>query len=372
MTHENNAEKTTIRLHESSADYVPFEGNLALAPPARHEWTSNDADALDFAKSVMRSESDAILAQIDRLDEQFCEAVALILDCQGRVVATGMGKAGLVARKVSATLSSTGSPSHFVHPGEAFHGDLGAIGSDDVVIAFSYSGETEEVKRILGPLSSRNIPIVSIVSTANSALGRASTVVLELGAVEEADSLKLAPSSSAAAMLATGDALALTASRLRGFRSEDFARFHPGGALGRSLTRVHELMRPLSMCRVARDSTTVRDVFTSCRRSGRRTGAVLLVDEVGKLSGIFTDSDLARLFESRHEDAFDRPVREVMTTSPLSVRADAMMNEAVAILSKRKISELPALDDDGRPVGVLDVTDLVGYAPQEGNGKKTF
>ena len=372
MTHENNAEKTTIRLHESSADYVPFEGNLALAPPARHEWTSNDADALDFAKSVMRSESDAILAQIDRLDEQFCEAVALILDCQGRVVATGMGKAGLVARKVSATLSSTGSPSHFVHPGEAFHGDLGAIGSDDVVIAFSYSGETEEVKRILGPLSSRNIPIVSIVSTANSALGRASTVVLELGAVEEADSLKLAPSSSAAAMLATGDALALTASRLRGFRSEDFARFHPGGALGRSLTRVHELMRPLSMCRVARDSTTVRDVFTSCRRSGRRTGAVLLVDEVGKLSGIFTDSDLARLFESRHEDAFDRPVREVMTTSPLSVRADAMMNEAVAILSKRKISELPALDDDGRPVGVLDVTDLVGYAPQEGNGKKNF
>ena len=365
MTRENDTQRTTLRIAGSAApDVVSFEGSLALKTlGVAREWTSNDADALEYARSVVRSEGDAILRLVDALDSRFCEAVSLVLDCRGRLVTTGMGKAGLIARKIAATASSTGSPSHFVHPGEARHGDLGAITADDVVLAFSYSGETEEIKQILGPLASRGVPIVAIVSTADSALGRAATVSLEIGKIEEADSLKLAPSSSAAAMLAMGDALALTVSRLRGFRSEDFARFHPGGALGRSLSRVCELMRPLELCRVAPDTTTVRDVFTSCRKPGRRSGAVLLLDESGRLSGIFTDSDLARLFESRREDAFDRPVSEVMTPSPLAVRADATMKEAVEILSKRKISELPALDEEGRPVGVLDVTDVVAFMP---------
>jgi arabinose-5-phosphate isomerase len=365
MTRENDTQRTTLRIAGSAApDVVSFEGSLALKTlEIAREWTSNDADALEYARSVVRSEGDAILRLVDALDSRFCEAVSLVLDCRGRLVTTGMGKAGLIARKIAATASSTGSPSHFVHPGEARHGDLGAITADDVVLAFSYSGETEEIKQILGPLASRGVPIVAIVSTADSALGRAATVALEIGKIEEADSLKLAPSSSAAAMLAMGDALALTVSRLRGFRSEDFARFHPGGALGRSLSRVCELMRPLELCRVAPDTTTVRDVFTSCRKPGRRSGAVLLLDESGRLSGIFTDSDLARLFESRREDAFDRPVSEVMTPSPLAVRADATMKEAVEILSKRKISELPALDEEGRPVGVLDVTDVVAFMP---------
>ena len=365
MTRENDTQWTSLRIAGSaSPDVVSFEGSLALKTlEVACEWTSNDADALEYARSVVRSEGDAILRLVDALDSRFCEAVSLVLDCRGRLVTTGMGKAGLIARKIAATASSTGSPSHFVHPGEARHGDLGAITADDVVLAFSYSGETEEIKQILGPLASRGVPIVAIVSTADSALGRAATVALEIGKIEEADSLKLAPSSSAAAMLAMGDALALTVSRLRGFRSEDFARFHPGGALGRSLSRVCELMRPLELCRVAPDTTTVRDVFTSCRKPGRRSGAVLLLDESGRLSGIFTDSDLARLFESRREDAFDRPVSEVMTPSPLAVRADATMKEAVEILSKRKISELPALDEEGRPVGVLDVTDVVAFMP---------
>ena len=365
MTRENDTQRTTLRIAGSAApDVVSFEGSLALKTlGVAREWTSNDADALEYARSVVRSEGDAILRIVDALDWRFCEAVSLVLDCRGRLVTTGMGKAGLIARKIAATASSTGSPSHFVHPGEARHGDLGAITADDVVLAFSYSGETEEIKQILGPLASRGVPIVAIVSTADSALGRAATVSLEIGKIEEADSLKLAPSSSAAAMLAMGDALALTVSRLRGFRSEDFARFHPGGALGRSLSRVCELMRPLELCRVAPDTTTVRDVFTSCRKPGRRSGAVLLLDESGRLSGIFTDSDLARLCESRREDAFDRPVSEVMTPSPLAVRADATMKEAVEILSKRKISELPALDEEGRPVGVLDVTDVVAFMP---------
>lgn len=371
MTKENDPRRSTLRFPRTP-DVVPFEGALALKTNDDvREWTGDDADTLDYARSVLRSEGNAVLRLVDALDSRFCEAVSLVLECRGRLVTTGMGKAGLIARKIAATASSTGAPSHFVHPGEARHGDLGAIAPDDVVLAFSYSGETEEVKRILGPLASRGVPIVAVVSTAESALGRAATVALEIGKIEEADALRLAPSSSAAAMLAMGDALALTVSRLRGFRSEDFARFHPGGALGRSLSHVCELMRPLEQCRVASERATVRDVFTSCRKSGRRAGAVLLLDDAGKLSGIFTDSDLARLFESRREDALDRPVSEVMTRTPLSIRADATMKEAVAILSKRKISELPALDEEGRPVGILDVTDVVAFMPERKEEKET-
>ncbi len=367
MTIENAVQSgSRLKISESTRMNVAVEGSLALRRfEAPREWTSNDVDVLAFAKSVLHSESEAILAQESRLDARFCEAVSLIVECRGCVVTTGMGKAGLIARKTSSTLSSTGSPSHFVHPGEAFHGDLGAIRLCDVVLAYSNSGETEEVKRLLGPISKTGAPIIAIVSTASSSLGRAATVALEFGKIAEADSLGLAPSSSAAAMLAIGDALALAASRERGFRAEDFAQFHPGGTLGRRLSRVREVMRPLSSCRVAAETATVREVFAACRKPGRRTGAVLLVDGFGRLSGVFTDSDLARLFETRHEDAFDRPISEVMTRNPSTTCVDAMTSEAIAILSERKISELPALDEDGKPVGMLDVTDLVGFVPEE-------
>jgi arabinose-5-phosphate isomerase len=274
-----------------------------------------------------------------------------------------MGKAGLIGRKISATLSSTGTPSHFLHPAEAFHGDLGTIRPDDVVLALSYSGETEELSRILAPLRSRSIPIISIVSSAASALGRASTFVLEIGSIEEADSLRLAPSSSAAAMLAVGDALALATSRRRKFRAEDFAKFHPGGSLGRRLSRVDDLMRPLSQCRVASDALSIREIFVSCRKPGRRVGAILLTDAEGRLTGVFTDADLAKLFETRDADFFDRPIRDAMTRFPSVVRSGALMSEALATLSSRKISELPVLDERGVPLGVLDVTDLVDFFP---------
>lgn len=276
-----------------------------------------------------------------------------------------MGKAGLIGRKISATMSSVGLPSHFLHPGEAYHGDLGAICPDDVVLALSYSGETEEVKRILAPIGARNVPIISIVSNANSALGRASAVVLEIGKIEEADALKLAPSSSAAAMLAVGDALALTASRERGFRSEDFARFHPGGSLGRQLSRVDDCMRSIEECRVALDSTSIRDVFVKCRKPGRRSGAILLTDAQGRLSGVFTDSDLAKLFETCGADSFERPICEAMTRRPSVVRTGSYMSDAVALISAKKISELPVLDEDDRPLGMLDVTDLVDFLPKK-------
>lgn len=322
-----------------------------------------DSEALSFARDVLLSESRAILDQVERLDRRFCDAVSLLTTCSGSVVVTGMGKAGLIGRKISATLSSTGTPSHFLHPAEAFHGDLGTVRPDDVVLALSYSGETEELSQILAPLRARSIPIVSIVSTAASSLGRASTLVLEIGAIEEADSLRLAPSSSAAAMLAVGDALALAASRRRKFRAEDFAKFHPGGSLGRRLSRVDDLMRPLSQCRVASDALSIREIFVSCRKPGRRVGAILLTDDEGRLTGVFTDSDLAKLFETRDADFFDRPIRDAMTRFPSVVRSGALMSEAIATLSSRKISELPVLDERGVPLGLLDVTDLVDFFP---------
>lgn len=322
-----------------------------------------DSESLSFARDVLLSESRAILDQIERLDRRFCDAVELLTSCSGSVVVTGMGKAGLIGRKISATLSSTGTPSHFLHPAEAFHGDLGTVRPDDVVLALSYSGETEELSQILAPLRSRSIPIVSIVSTAASSLGRASTLVLEIGSIEEADALRLAPSSSAAAMLAVGDALALAASRRRKFRAEDFAKFHPGGSLGRRLSRVDDLMRPLSQCRVASDALSIREIFVSCRKPGRRVGAILLTDDEGRLTGVFTDSDLAKLFETRDADFFDRPIRDAMTRFPSVVRSGALMSEAIATLSSRKISELPVLDERGVPLGLLDVTDLVDFFP---------
>ena len=333
---------------------VPFE-STALS--------GADSEALSFARDVLLSESRAILNQIERLDRRFCAAVELLTTCAGSVVVTGMGKAGLIGRKISATLSSTGTPSHFLHPAEAFHGDLGTVRPDDVVLALSYSGETEELSQILAPLRSRSIPIVSIVSTAASSLGRASTLVLEIGSIEEADSLRLAPSSSAAAMLAVGDALALAASRRRKFRAEDFAKFHPGGSLGRRLSRVDDLMRPLSQCRIASDALSIREIFVSCRKPGRRVGAILLTDDEGRLTGVFTDADLAKLFETRDADFFDRPIRDAMTRFPSVVRSGALMSEALATLSSRKISELPVLDERGVPLGVLDVTDLVDFFP---------
>ncbi|MBQ9800477.1 MAG: KpsF/GutQ family sugar-phosphate isomerase [Thermoguttaceae bacterium] len=322
-----------------------------------------ELETLDFARDALLSESRAILSQIERLDRRFCAAVELLTTCSGSVVVTGMGKAGLIGRKISATLSSTGTPSHFLHPAEAFHGDLGTVRPDDVVLALSYSGETEELSRILAPLRSRSIPIVSIVSTAASSLGRALTIVLEIGSIEEADALRLAPSSSAAAMLAVGDALALAASRRRKFRAEDFAKFHPGGSLGRRLSRVDDLMRPLSQCRVASDALSIREIFVSCRKPGRRVGAILLTDAEGRLTGVFTDSDLAKLFETRDVDFFDRPIRDAMTRFPSVVRSGALMSEAIATMSSRKISELPVLDERGVPLGLLDVTDLVDFFP---------
>lgn len=319
---------------------------------------------LDLARTVICHEAQALLALASRLDERFERAIDLLCARQGNVVVCGMGKAGLIGRKLSATFSSTGTRSHFLHPAEALHGDLGCVGPDDAVLMLSASGETEEVVALLAPLREMAVPVLAMTCRSHSTLASAAAVVLDLGAQEEACDLGLAPTTSTTAMLALGDALALALSRLRGFTSDDFARYHPGGSLGRRLARVDDLMRPLTECRVAAQSESVREVFVRLSRPGRRSGAVMVTGDDGRLAGIFTDSDLARILERRREQALDGPLADVMTPNPQTVRSGAAMNEAIEILAGRKISELPVVDDALRPVGMIDITDVVGLLPR--------
>ncbi len=322
-------------------------------------------EQISYAREIIQIEAQALDKLARRLDGSICQAIEYLSSCRGTVVVTGMGKAGLIGQKISATLASTGTRSIFLHPAEAVHGDLGRVHSDDVVLVLSQSGETEEVVRLLPSLAELGAPIIAVTSRAGSTLGRAARVILELGPLKEACPLGLAPSTSTTAMLALGDALALVASRLLAFGHADFARVHPAGSLGRKLRKVEDQMRPLEECRIAGDSQDVREVFAALRRPGRRSGAILLVDDDGRLSGLFTDSDLARLFETRCDEAFDQPISRVMTSRPRTVPLGAMLSDAVAIIAELKISELPVVDADGAPVGLLDITDIVGMIPEE-------
>ncbi len=321
-------------------------------------------EQIRYAREIISLEGQALASVARRIDGEFPRAVELLFGCTGSVITSGMGKAGLIAQKIAATLSSTGTRSNFLHPGEAVHGDLGRIHRDDVLLMFSQSGQTEEVVRILPSLADFGVEVIAICARRTSTLGKAATVTIELGPLQEACSLGLAPSTSTTAMLAIGDALALVTSRMRDFRREDFARFHPAGNLGRQLTKVDDVMRPLAECRVALESQSVRQVFVEHSRTGRRTGAIMLVDAIGTLRGLFTDSDLARLFEHKRDAALDRPIREVMTAEPLRVPQGSMALDAISILGERKISELPVVDDAMRPVGMIDVTDVVALFPE--------
>ncbi|MDA0254914.1 MAG: KpsF/GutQ family sugar-phosphate isomerase [Planctomycetota bacterium] len=325
---------------------------------------SHDESILARGREILEAEGEAVLAAAAGLDAAFCRAVRLIESCTGSVVVTGIGKAGLVARKISATLASTGTPSHFLHPAEAMHGDLGALRGDDVVLALSQSGETEEITRLLPHVNARQVPIVALTAKPESTLGRAATVVVPTGSVREACGLGLAPSTSTALMLSLGDALALVTSSRRQFTPEDFAARHPGGSLGRQLMLVEDAMRPVDECRLATPEETVRAVFAR-PLPARRTGAVMIVTEGDRLEGIFTDSDLARLFEHRHDDLLDAAIKTVMTARPATVPVGTRLRDAVAILETRRLSELPVTDGAGKVVGLLDIVDLVGLVPDE-------
>jgi arabinose-5-phosphate isomerase len=328
-------------------------------------------EQLRLARQIVRTEGQTLLALADRLGDEFCQAVEIIGGASGSVIVSGMGKAGLVGQKIAATLASTGTRSHFLHPGEAIHGDLGRVHADDVALVLSFSGRTEEVVRLLPALAGLGVPIVAMTGDPNSPLGKQAAATLDLGPIREACPLGLAPTASTTAMLALGDALALVLSRLRQFTADDFARFHPGGSLGRRLARVEDVMRPLDQCRLARENQTLRETLVTSSRPGRRTGAIMIVDADGRLSGIFTDSDLARLLESRRDGSIDGPLSAVMTRTPATITAGTPLSAACELLSRRKISELPVVDEQGRPLGLIDITDVVGVeADTEVQGSK--
>jgi arabinose-5-phosphate isomerase len=321
-------------------------------------------EQLSYARDILRQEGQALVQLAQQVDLEFCRAVELLFTCSGSVLVTGMGKAGLIGQKISATLASTGTRSHYLHPGEAYHGDLGRVHRNDIVLVLSQSGETDEVVKLLPALATFGVPVIAITGRPASTLGRAATVVIDLGRISEVCGLGLAPTTSTTLMLGLGDALALVTSRQRGFGAEDFARFHPGGSLGQKLSKVSDRMRPLAECRVAAENVSVREALSRGARQGRRTGAVMLTDTAGKLTGIFTDSDLVKLLEQHRECALDRPVCEVMTRQPATVLATARMAEAVTLLARRKISELPVVDTTARPLGLIDITDIAGLLPE--------
>ncbi|MGD9853318.1 MAG: SIS domain-containing protein [Planctomycetaceae bacterium] len=323
-------------------------------------------EQLREGKDILYREADALRDVGSRLDQRFCEAVELLLACRGRVIVTGMGKAGLVGQKIAATLSSTGTRSQFLHPAEAVHGDLGCLSSDDVVLALSNSGETEELVRLLPIFARIGSPVIAVTSTETNTLASHAQAVVSLGRLREAGVHGLAPSTSTTAMLAVGDALALVTARHRGFTPETFAVFHPGGSLGRKLTRVREIMRCGDEVRIASQSATIRDVFTRLARPGRRTGAIILVDDSRRVRGLFTDSDLARLLERRSDESLDRPIQLVMTHNPVTVSEEATLADVVEILAGRKLSELPVVNALHQPVGLIDITDVIGLLPAAG------
>src|SRR5687768_8541595 len=300
------------------------------------------SDIRQFAEQVIRAEMTALGGLVPALDDHFDQAVRLVLDCPGAVLTSGIGKAGHVARKLSASFSSTGTPSHFLNPAEAMHGDLGPVRKGDVVIVLSYSGESDEILRMLSVLKKLDHPVIAITSYAGNALGRHADLVLKLGKVEEACPLRLAPSASTTAMLALGDALFLTVMKWRKFTAEEFALYHPAGQLGRKLIRVKEAMtfRAGENLPIASDKLTVKQVLHDVSSIKRRSGAVILVDDGGRVSGIFTDGDLRRTFTDVDAGAaLNRPIREVMTADPKRIRGDQLASEAIAVMRPHRIDE---------------------------------
>lgn len=338
---------------------------------AKHVIPFSQVEQLRAGRDIVRQEAEALLNISRNLDASFLAAVDLLRKCDGSAIVCGMGKAGLIGQKLTATLSSTGTRAHFLHPAEAVHGDLGCLHPNDVLIAISNSGETEEVLNVVPAAKGMQVPVISITATNHSSLAESSDVVLAIGRTREACRWGLAPSTSTTAMLAIGDALALVVSEAKGFMPHHFAKFHPGGSLGQKLKPVVELMRPREQLRIASDNKTVREVIATAARPGRRTGAVLLTDERGRLSGLFTDSDLARLLESRQDEVLDEPISTVMTSQPMAVRDDAIFSDIVDLLSTRKISEVPVVDEANQPVGLIDITDVIGWLPTDAKNSES-
>jgi|EndMetStandDraft_4_1072995.scaffolds.fasta_scaffold22552_2 arabinose-5-phosphate isomerase len=312
------------------------------------------ADGLALARRVLETEAAAILGLVDSLDHRFERVVELLIGCRGRVIVTGIGKSGIICRKVAATLASTGTPAFFLHPAEAVHGDLGVIHAEDVVIALSHSGETQEVLRVVEAIKRIGATLVAMTGTPGSSLGQTADVVLDTHVSEEACPLNLAPTASTTAALALGDALAMTLLVRRGFREEDFAHLHPRGSLGKGLMRAHQLMHSgEAMPRVGPDAG-MREVLDEM--SAKRLGMTTVVHPDGRLAGIITDGDLRRQLAAPGA-VLEKRARDVMTTGPVTIGPLTLAVEALKRLEERRISSLVVIED-GLVAGVLHLHDL--------------
>lgn len=310
---------------------------------------------LDLARKVLQTEAAAIVALVDRIDGAFAEAVERIRLCRGRVILTGMGKSGIVCRKIAATLSSTGTPAFFMHPAEAIHGDLGVLQSDDVVLAMSYSGETEELTRVLETIKRLGATLIALTGDTQSTLARAADVLLDCSVSEEACPMNLVPTASTTAALAMGDALAMAVLVDKGFRPEDFASLHPGGKLGQRLKRAEQLMHGGEDAPVVALDTPMRDVIYVMSSKG--LGMTAVIDQGRRLVGIITDGDLRRQMTTA-ADILERRAGELMTRHPITVRRDTLAAEVLALLEQRKITSVVVVDSDERVEGIVHLHDL--------------
>ncbi len=311
---------------------------------------------LAYGRQVMDGEIAAIRSVRDRQDEGFVRALELLEKCRGRIVTCGMGKAGLVAQKIAATMASTGSPAFYLHPADALHGDLGMVGAGDVTLILSNSGESEEVTRLLPLLRRVGAKIVGITASERSTLAGHADVVLLLGEIEEACPLGLAPTATTTAMLALGDALAMCLMRRRGFKVNDYAQLHPAGALGRKVLPVESVMRAGDAVAVARPDTRVAAVIMAITRA--RAGAAVVVDGEDRVQGIFCDGDLRRGLESGPE-FLEQPVAEVMTAGCTTVTADRPGGEVLDLMRQKRIAEIPVVDGAGKLLGMADLKGLL-------------
>ena len=312
---------------------------------------------LSRAKKVLKIEAEAILALVDKVDGAFEAACNIILACKGRVVVTGMGKSGLIGKKIAATLASTGTPALFLHPAEGIHGDLGMVMRGDVIIAISNSGETEEIVKLLPVFKRLSVPVIALTGGLNSTLSKVADATIDVGVSEEACPLGLAPTASTTAALAMGDAIAITLLDLRGFKEEDFACFHPGGSLGkRLLLHVYDLMHKGEAVPVIRADAGMREALFEI--TSKKMGVTTVVDVDGRLVGVITDGDLRRFLE-KSDDLFSKTAGELAGKSPKVISQDALAAEAVAVMEKHSITSLVSVDDKGRPIGIIHLHDLL-------------
>jgi arabinose-5-phosphate isomerase len=318
------------------------------------------SNILQTARQVFADESAAIMQMGERLDASFERAVALLLNCSGRVVVTGVGKSGAIGRKMASTFASTGTPSLFLHAGEGLHGDLGMVAPGDVLVALSYSGRTDDLLAIMPVVKSMGVPVIALTGNTQSFLADHADAVLDVGVTKEACPLNLAPTSSTTAALAMGDALAICVMNQRKFSSEDFARFHPGGTLGRGLTlRVSDLMRTGARLAILAEDTSLRDALVFITEAV--TGSAIIVNDEGKLSGYLTDGDVRRLLvhSENADDLLQQNIAQMMTRSPLAFLPSQLALDAMRSLQERGVDDAPVVDENNVPVGLLDVQELL-------------